>query len=82
MSEAMKWQGMDTAPKDRVILLNVGYPYTVIGIWSEFEEDFVYADVQVNINDGKWNDPYFETQSATAEEVRGWMPLPEVANAK
>ena len=74
MSEAMKWQGMDTAPKEGMILLDLGYSYAVIGLWNEFEGAFVYAGMHLNNDGGKWNDPYFKTHYATVAKAKAWMP--------
>jgi len=71
-----KWQPMDTAPKEGMILLDIGKPCAVVGEWGEFEEEFVFAGIRFNHVDGKWIDPYFVTQTAT--EAKAWMPLPEV----
>jgi len=35
MSEAMKWQKMETAPVGDMVILDVGLPYAVVGAWNE-----------------------------------------------
>jgi len=78
MSEAMKWQKMDTAPVDDLLILDVGWPYAVIGTWNEHEQQWIYSELEINRVDGDFNDPYFVNESISNENVKGWMPLPEV----
>ena len=78
MSEAMKWQPMDTAPKGHEVLLDVGWPYAVVGAWNEFEESWIYAELEINTSAGAFSDPSFSNECAETIEVKGWMPLPEV----
>ena len=79
MSEAMKWQTMDTAPVDDLLILDVGWPYAVVGAWNEHEQQWIYSELEINRVDGDFNDPYFGNEYISNENVKGWMPLPEVA---
>lgn len=65
----------ETAPKDEVILLDVGYPWLVVGIWNEPSEKWVYADLQIDQYSGLWNDTYFQNEHE--KKIKGWLPLPE-----
>ena len=56
-----KWQPMTTAPKDDLILLDIGMPWAVVAVWSGHEPHWTYPSLQVNAVDGVWDDPYFET---------------------
>jgi len=78
MSEAMKWQQMDTAPKGHEVLLDVGWPYAVVGTWNENEKQWIYAELEINCVDGNFNDPYFVNEYISNADVKGWMPLPKV----
>lgn len=66
-----QWNPPETAPKDRMILLDVGIPWPVIGQWSDYENQWAWASVQAN-DDDIW----FETD--LEKVVKGWLPLPEV----
>lgn len=66
---------MQDAPKKSVILLDVGYPWLVAGIWNAPSESWVYADLQIDLYEGEWNDTYFENEHE--KKPNGWMPLPE-----
>lgn len=73
----MNWNTPETAPKDKPILLDVGLPWPVVGAWSNLHEEWVYANYQIDMFDSEWIDVYFENEPAS--EIRGWLPLPEVA---
>lgn len=62
-------------PKDKVFVGHFGYPWALAGHWSEEDERFVHADLQLNIYQGK-HDPYFETESFGDPAPTRWMPLP------
>lgn len=72
----MKLNPMKTAPNDSAILLHVGLPWLVYGCWNEHEQCWVYADLSVNMVNGKYNDPYFETD--WVRDAKGWLPIPEI----
>jgi len=74
-----KWQPMETAPVDDLLILDVGRPYAVIGAWNEYEQQWVYSELEINRVDGSFNDPYFINIFIDDENVNGWMPLPEVS---
>jgi len=79
MSEAMKWQPMETAPVGDMVILDVGLPYAVIGVWNSCEQEWIYSNMQMNYHNGHANDPYFENEYEKETEVKGGMPLPEVS---
>jgi len=79
MSESMEWRKMETAPVDETVLLNVGLPYAVVGLWNEHEQEWIYAELEINRVCGRFNDPYFGNEYISNADVKGWMPLPEVA---
>jgi hypothetical protein len=70
------WQPAETAPKDRQILANVGWPWPTIAIWSECAEKWVVAEVQWSLCYGL-ADPIYVNEYELA--LVGWMELPEVA---
>jgi len=71
----MTWQPPETAPKAGTFLADVGWPWPVVAMWSESQATWIYAEVQHSIYGGK-SDPMFISE--TDEELRAWMPLPEV----
>jgi len=72
------WRSMDTAPADDMVILDVGWPYAVIGAWNEHEQQWIYSELEINCVGGNFNDPSFHNEYAETIEVKGWMPLPEV----
>lgn len=67
-----------TPPKDSgIYLLNVGYPWLVMGTWSEVADCWVYPNLQVDLYEGKWNDVYWETNQAQDDEIIDWAPMPK-----
>jgi len=74
------WQPPETAPKSDVILACFNdCPLPVTATWNEPEQHWVFSLVQVNLFNGKWNDTFFETEYESADALKAWMPLPEVA---
>ena len=71
----MTWRPMNTAPKDSMIILNVGLPWPVVGCWNPCEDLWVYANLQASVCDGE-EDFYFENEREKAPIA--WAPLPEI----
>jgi len=72
-----QWQPARTVPKDDVIIAKfASSPIPVLAAWNEPEQQWVYASIQVNLYQGKWNDTFFENQYETADALKTWMPLP------
>jgi len=71
-----EWQAPETAPKDRLILGDVGLPWPTVVLWSEYMGKWAVAEVQWSVCEGQ-ADPGFVTESE--QELTGWMELPEVA---
>lgn len=69
------WQSPETAPKDRMILADVGMPWAAVATWSDYAEQWVLAELEWNLCDGK-ADPSFVTEYELT--LVGWMELPEV----
>lgn len=77
------WLHPETAPKDgTAFLAHLGYPWPVVAAWNGYSEQWVYANNQIGIVDGKWNDAYFENEYEPTDELIGWMSLPEIPRAK
>lgn len=71
------WLPPETAPKDRMILGDVGYPWAVVMRWNECMDEWVLAGMSTNTAEGE-DDPYFETEHARKAELIGWQELPKV----
>ena len=66
---------MATAPRENIILLDVGFPWMVAGCWNPADEQWVYASPQVSMCDGE-HDWYFETEREALPKA--WLPMPEI----
>lgn len=74
------WQPPKTAPKKDVILACFDdCPLPVTATWNEPEQQWVFSLAQVNLFEGQWNDTFFETQYECADQLKAWMPLPQLA---
>jgi len=63
-------------PKDNnMYLLDIDFPFLVMAIWNAHEKQWSWANVQVNMIDGKYCDPYWETEYAEDDEIQGWCEL-------
>ncbi|MGQ7957662.1 hypothetical protein ACUTAF_08095 [Pseudomonas sp. SP16.1] len=69
------WQAPEVAPKDRLILADIGLPWPVVALWSEYAEKWALADLEWSQCEGR-ADPGFVTEYEVT--LRGWMELPEV----
>lgn len=72
------WRIPETAPKDCVFLANVGYPFPLVCAWNGSSGKWCCAMINVGPVDGKWDDTYFENEFLAPDDLRGWMPLPEI----
>lgn len=77
MSKLNPWQPIATAPKDKPILLDVGFPWPLVGIWNEPSGKWVCADLQMGLYEGQYNDTYFENDYFSTPTR--WHAIPEVA---
>ena len=71
----VEWQPAASAPRDRVILADTGYPWPVLAIWSDFTDGWVTTELQASLCEGK-ADPAWVSERE--DELLGWMELPEV----
>jgi hypothetical protein len=66
-----------TAPKDgSMFLADMGLPCLVACMWSESVNSWVYANPQVGLLGGKWNDCYSENEWDKKSELKAWIPMP------
>jgi len=77
-----KWQTPETAPKDDVIIANLGFPFPLVATWNKPSGQWVTANLEVDLYHGEWNDTSFCNEYFAEKELLGWMPLPEVKHDK
>ncbi len=70
------WQAAETAPKDRLILADFGWPLPAVATWCEHTKSWAAAELEWNVCAGV-DDPSFVTEYEPT--LVGWMELPEVA---
>jgi len=69
---------MNTPPKNKTFLADIGYPYYVLAHWNEAMDYYVFAELQVDLFEGKLNDTYFQTESFKEDELIGWVDKPQL----
>ena len=73
----MVWQSIETAPRDgTVIILNIGLPWAVCGVWCKPSDAWCCAELQSDAYNGKWDDNYF--QNEYERTPTGWQPMPAI----
>ena len=70
-----EWLPADTAPKDRMILVDAGWPWAAVAIWSEYQAAWMVAEPQWSVYGGK-SDPCFVNEREV--RIKRWMELPGV----
>jgi len=80
----MIWLTTPPPKDDNLFIADIGLPWPVMCLWNKHEEKWVYPNLQVNMIDGEYTDPYFENEyePETGENmgIRKWMPLPDTKN--
>jgi hypothetical protein len=51
-----------------------------MAIWNQFQEEFVYANLQINMMYGEYNDPYWENDYVNESVIISWAEVPVVRN--
>ena len=74
----MKWLTTEPPKDGSMFLADIGYPWPVVVAWNAYDENWVFANYQINMMDGEYNDPYFETDREEEDGINRWMPLPEL----
>jgi len=73
---------MKTPPKDRTFLANIGLPWYVVAHWNPIVSEYVYAEFQVDMYLGKWDDAYFQTEYFKESEIIDWIEMPRIEETK
>lgn len=72
------WQEGSKAPQTgEQFLADIGLPWAVVAMYSEADEQFVYAEVESSLYEGR-NDPYFITEREKPENIKRWRPMPKL----
>lgn len=72
----VEFNPMKDAPVDRPIILDVGYPWAVVGQWNEADQSWCYANLQAQKMNTGDTDVWFENEQE--KNPKGWLPMPEV----
>lgn len=65
-------------PKIEPFLADVGLPYYTVVSWSEPEQMFVYAEIEIDIYLGVENDIYFSSAYCNPKSIKNWIELPKL----
>ena len=65
---------MKQIPKDRQIIIITKHN-NLVARWSPADRKFIYANLQVDMYDGKWNMYYFENEYIDEDYILGWREL-------
>jgi len=65
---------MSKIPKDREIIIITATGHHA-SIWSPTDKKFVYANIQIDLYEGKWDMYYYETEYIEEDYVLGWREL-------
>lgn len=57
-SRMRTWQTAETAPRDRMILADMGMPWACLAIWNEPSGNWCVTELEVDLYEGQWNDAY------------------------
>lgn len=69
-------------PKSGPFLADVGYPWPVLAIWNDHQQEFVVTTLQVNMINGIYNDTYWENDYEKESEIIAWQFLPQISSPK
>lgn len=72
-----EWKSPETAPKDRLILADMGMPWVCLAIWNEPSGQWCVTELEVDMFQGEWNDTAISHTYEAHCHMRGWMELPE-----
>jgi len=67
------WNPPETAPRDRTIIVDVGWPWASVGHWNDSMQRWIVADLQWSQYRGK-ADPSWITETELV--IKGWKALP------
>jgi len=63
-------------PKDgNVYLVDLGFPYLAMAVWHPIHQEWAWANHQVDIYEGVYQDSYFDTEHAKDDEINGYAKM-------
>lgn len=74
------WLIPELAPKDKPFIgVFKGYPYPSQAHWNDASKKWVYVTLQAEcyMQDGKYDDVYFENVYVDKEDLIAWIPTEE-----
>jgi hypothetical protein len=69
------FQPIDHDAKKGQVLLDVGLPWPVVGIYNSESQDWSYANMQAEQIDGEY---YYYYETEHENNPRGYMPMPTI----
>jgi len=72
----MTWKTPETAPRDRIILADLGYAWALYAIWNSYDNKWVAAMLEACPMEGGTRDAYFESEQFEDKDLLGWMEVP------
>ena len=57
-------------------LADVGWPWAVVAAWNRPNNSFVYAQPDIDLFMGVWDDTSFVNEHAQLKEIKAWAVLP------
>lgn len=72
------WMPPDTAPKDRLIIADIGMPWACLAVWNVPSQKWCVTELECGLYQGEWNDVSISHTFESAEDLLGWLPLPEL----
>ncbi len=70
------WKSPQDAPRDRLILADMGWPWTSLVIWNEPAGQWCATQLEADLYQGEWNDTVISHNFEPHTQMRGWMELP------
>ena len=66
-------------PRDRVMLIDIGYPWPFMAVWSEAQRGWVYPDIRA-VEEGEsceLTEFTWENETVSESKIIQWWELPE-----
>ena len=70
------WFTPDSAPRNRMIVADVGMPWPCLAVWNEPSGMWCVTELECGLYEGRWNDWYISHTFLPAKALIGWCELP------
>jgi hypothetical protein len=78
-----KWRSPKTAPKDGTIFIgDFGYAWPQVAAWNEHDERWCSANISAQQMENGTFDAWFQNESERPQDLRQWLPMPEIPSKK